>query len=73
MAEFTDAEIAKLRRAYENFQEIRSEGNGSAYGEHYVLIKLLRQCGVSPVFEASSQIENMIEHILTYGEVSNVF
>lgn len=51
----------------------RSEGTGSAYGEHYILVSILRDCGVEDEFESSSQVENYVEHILIYGEAPDVY
>lgn len=73
MDTFYDEEIEKLRGAYQQMQEVKSEGNGSAFGEHYKLARLLRSFGVSLDFESSSQIENVVEHIITYGEVPDVY
>lgn len=71
--DFYPEEIEKLRQAYLEFMEIRSTSTGSAWGEHYKLRLLLREMGVFEEFESSSQIENYVEHVITYGTKPNIF
>lgn len=66
-------ELQKLDQAYRAMLERRSEGTGSAYGEHHILVSLLREFGISASFESSSQVENFIEHLLIYNEVPDVY
>lgn len=51
----------------------RSEGTGSAWGDHYKLVAILRACGVDAEFESSSQVENYVEYVITYGEAPNLY
>jgi hypothetical protein len=71
--DFYPEEIERLRQAYQEFLEIRSESTGSAWGEHYKLRQLLREMGVHEQFESSSQIENYVEHVITYGTKPDIF
>lgn len=64
---FYPEEIEKLTTAYREMKEIKSEGNGSAYGEHLKLAKILRECGVHDRLEDSATVEWYIEEIITYG------
>ncbi len=73
MPDFYPEEIEELRRAYIEFCKIKSEQSGSAFGEHYKLRALLRKFGVAEDFESSSQIENYIEWVITYGTKPKVF
>lgn len=73
MPDFHPEEITQLRRAYTEFCQIKSEQNGSAFGEHYKLRELLKRFGVNEKFESSSQIENYIEWVITYGNKPSVF
>lgn len=73
MPDFYPEEIEELRKAYTEFLQIKSEGTGSAFGEHYKLRALLRRMGVTEDFESSSQIENYVEHVLTYGTKPTIF
>jgi len=66
-------ELKKLDQAYRTMLERRSEGTGSAFGEHHVLVSLLREFGITASFESSSQVENFIEHLLIYNEVPDVY
>jgi len=70
---FYTEEIERLRSAWLKMRQRRSEGTGSAWGEHYILRQILRECGVYVEFESSSQIENYIEYVITYGEAPNVY
>ncbi len=70
---FYPEEIKRLREAWLKMRQRRSEGTGSAWGEHYILRKILRECGVHIEFESSSQIENYVEHVITYGEAPDVY
>ncbi len=71
--DFYPEEIEKLRRVYMEFLKIRSDSTGSAWGEHYKLRLILREMGVQEEFESSSQIENYVEHVITYGKKPDVF
>ncbi len=51
----------------------KSGSTGSAFGEHYVLVKILKECGVHEQFESSSQVENYVEYVLTYGRKPEIF
>ena len=51
----------------------RSDGTGSAWGEHYILVSILRECGVYIEFESSSQIENYVEYVITYGKEPDIY
>lgn len=73
MADFFPEEIEKIKKAYFELKRRKSEGTGSAWGEHYVLLKVLRECGVDETFEASSQIENYAEYVIIYGKKPDVF
>jgi len=68
--EFYPEEIERLRQAC---LEIRSTSTGSAWGEHYKLRLILREMGVHEEFESSSQIENYVEHVITYGQKPDIF
>lgn len=70
---FYPEEIERLRDAWHKMIQRRSEGTGSAYGEHYILVSILRDCGVEDEFESSSQVENYVENILIYGEAPDVY
>ncbi len=65
--DFYIEEIEKLRDAYREMKEIKSEGNGSAYGEHMKLALILRECGVHDKLEDSATVEWYVEEIITYG------
>jgi hypothetical protein len=65
--DFYPEEIEELRIAYQRMRDIRSDGSGSASGEHYILVDMLRRFGVEDEFESSSQVENYVEHVITYG------
>lgn len=71
--DFYPEEIEKLRQAYQEFLEIRSTSSGSAWGEHYKLRLILREMGVDEQFEISSQIENYVEHVITYSQKPDIF
>jgi len=71
--DFYDDEIDALRQAYIDMKNIRSDSSGSAMGEHYKLAKILKNMGVHTKFEASSQIENYIEAVLTTGRKPDVY
>lgn len=71
--DFYPEEIERLRLAYLEFPEIRSTSTGSAWGEHYKLRLILREMGVHEEFESSSQIENYVEHVITYGRKPDIF
>ena len=65
--DFYQEEIDKLTAAYRRMKEIKSECNGSAYGEHLLLVKILRECGVHDGLEDSFTVERYVEEIITYG------
>jgi hypothetical protein len=65
--DFYPEEIDKLTIAYREMKEIKSECNGSAYGEHMKLAKILRECGVFDKLEDSATVEWYVEEIITYG------
>ncbi len=65
--DFYIEEIEKLRTAYQEMKEIKSECNGSAYGEHMKLAAILRECGVYDKLEDSVTVEWYVEEIITYG------
>jgi hypothetical protein len=71
--DFYPEEIERLRQAYVEFMEIRSTSSGSAWGEHYKLRLILREMGVYEQFESSSQIENYVEYVITYGRKPDIF
>ena len=71
--EFYPEEIERLRQACLEFLEIRSTSTGSAWGERYKLRLILREMGVHEEFESSSQIENDVEHVITYGRKPDIF
>lgn len=71
--DFYPEEIEKLRVAYQEMMDRRSDGTGSAYGEHYLLVDLLRKFGVEAEFESSSQVENYVEHVITYGTKPTIY
>ncbi len=71
--DFYPEEIERLRKAYQDFMEIRSTSTGSAWGEHYKLRLILREMGVHEQFESSSQIENYVEYVITYGKKPDIF
>lgn len=73
MPDFYPEEIEELRAAYSRFCEIKSESNGSAYGEHYNLVALLKKMGVTDSFESSSQVENYIEQVLINGQKPTLY
>lgn len=53
--------------------ERRSAGTGSAWGDHYVLVNILRECGIDAEFESSSQVENYVEYAITYGTAPDLY
>lgn len=71
--DFYPEEIEKLRQAYQEFLDIRSTSSGSAWGEHYKLRMMLREMGVDDTFESSSQIENYVEYVITYGRKPDIY
>ncbi len=71
--DFWDDEIENLRKVYSEIRDVRSETSGSTMGEHYRLVMILRSMGVDDEFEASSQVENYIEHILTTGKKPSAY
>ena len=75
MAKFGDfytEEIDRLTVAYREMKDIKSEGNGSAYGEHMKLALILRECGVHDKMEDSVTVEWYVEEIITYGRKPKV-
>ena len=71
--DFYPEEIERLRIAWLDMMERKSESSGSAFGEHYILLGILRECGVRDSFESSSQIENYVEYVITYGKRPQIF
>ena len=71
--DFYPEEIERLRMAWIDMMERASDASGSAFGEHYVLLGILRECGVHDSFESSSQIENYVEYVITYGKRPQIF
>ncbi|GEM_PF-4720044 len=71
--DFYPDEIERIKQAYFELKRRKSEGTGSAWGEHYLLLKVLRECGVDAEFEASSQIENYAEQVIIYGKKPTIF
>jgi hypothetical protein len=73
VSDFFPEEIEKIRRAWLELKRVQSDQTGSAYGEHYKLLLVLRECGVTETFEASSQIENYAEYVITYGKKPEIY
>ena len=74
MMKFDKQEVEQLRKAYNELVMKRSMfGSGSAYGDHYEIVRLLRSFGCRDHFEASSQVMNYIEYVITYGESPEVY
>jgi hypothetical protein len=72
--EFDKSETDMLRKAYTDLVMRRSEfGSGSAHGDHYELVRLLRSFGCKDRFEASAQVMNYIEYAITYGKSPEVY
>ncbi len=70
---FEKPETEQLRKAYHELVMKRSMfGSGSAYGDHYEIVRLLRSFGCRDRFEASAQVMNYVEHVITYGESPEV-
>jgi hypothetical protein len=70
---FYPEEIARLDKAWREMMDRRSAGTGSAWGDHYILVSILRDCGVEAEFESSSQVENYVEYVITYGEAPDIY
>ena len=66
-------ELEELRTAYLEMRERKSEQSGSAYGEHYLLVAILRRFGVTDRFESSSEVETYVEHVLTYNQKPSIY
>jgi hypothetical protein len=66
-------ELDELRTAYVEMRERKSEQSGSAYGEHYLLVAIMRRFGITDRFEASSEVENYVEHLLIYNERPSIY
>ena len=71
--QFYPEEIKRLDEAWRNMMDRRSAGTGSVWGDHYVLVNILRDCGVDAEFESSSQVENCVEYVITYGEAPDIY
>lgn len=71
--QFYPEEIERITKAYQEMMDRKSDGSGSAFGEHYVLVDILRQCGVDATFESSSQVENYVEYVITYKEAPTIY
>jgi hypothetical protein len=67
------SELDELRTAYVEMRERKSEQSGSAYGEHYLLVAIMRRFGITDRFEASSEVENYVEHLLIYNERPSIY
>lgn len=65
---FYPEEIERLSKEYREMRQVRFDGNGSAAGNHYLLVKTLKEMGVHRPFEASSDVERYIEHVLLNKE-----
>ena len=70
---FYPEEIKRLDKAWREMMQRRSDGTGSAWGEHYILVSILRDCGVYIEFESSSQIENYVEYVITYEKEPDIY
>lgn len=70
---FYPEEIQRLKEAWGEMMERRSAGTGSAWGDHYVLVNILRECGIDAEFESSSQVENYVEYAITYGTAPDLY
>lgn len=70
--DFWPEEIEQLRQAYAEFKARKSEGTGSAWGEHYKLARVLGQMGVDVKGKEGSEIEHLAEYVLTYRRKPNV-
>lgn len=70
---FYPEEVDRLKKEYGRMKAIRFDMNGSAAGEHYLLVKSLKEMGVNSPFESSASVENYIEHVLETGESPNVY
>jgi len=66
-------ELEELRKAYIEMMERKSDNSGSAFGEHYILVSILRKFGITDSFEASAQVENYVEYLLTYNAKPDVY
>ena len=64
-----------LNQAYLEMLQRKSDGTGSAWGDHYLLVQKLATFGITDIdFEGSgARVENFIEHLLTYNEIPAVF
>jgi len=71
--DFYPEEIERIRQAWLDMMARKSDGSGSAFGEHYVLVNILKECGVHEQFESSSQVENYVEYVITYGKKPTLF
>jgi hypothetical protein len=71
--QFYPEEIERLEKAWREMVDRRSAGTGSAWGDHYILVGILRDCGVEAEFESSSQVENYVEYVITYGEAPAIY
>lgn len=66
-------ELERLRTAYIEMMDRKSDYSGSAFGEHYAIVALLKQFGITDIFEASSQVENYVEHLITCNQKPTVY
>jgi hypothetical protein len=71
--QFYPEEIKRLEQAWREMVDRRSAGTGSAWGDHYILVGILRDCGVEAEFESSSQVENYVEYVITYREAPDIY
>jgi len=66
-------ELEELRNAYISMMDRKSDYSGSAFGEHYIIVALLKKFGITDSFEASSQVENYVEHLLIYNQEPTLY
>ena len=66
-------ELDELRTAYAEMRERKSAQSGREYGEHYMMAAIMRRFGITDRFEASSEVETYVEHLLTYNERPSMY
>ena len=64
--DFWPEEIDRLQTAYIEFKRRKSEGTGSAWGEHYKLALVLRNMGIDVKDKEGAELEYLTEYVLTY-------
>jgi hypothetical protein len=67
--DFWPEEIERLQQAYAEFKQRKSEGTGSAWGEHYKLALVLRDIGVEVKGKEGAELEYLTEYVLTYRRI----